>query len=82
MASKDANYVIWSFRNRAWWGPDGAGYTPHLFKAGEYSRGEAADIMFGGLPGGALAVEVGLAEDFDGHSAKAIEGVLEQWRRL
>lgn len=37
-------YLIWSHHHGAWWGPDKAGYTTDLIKAGRYSREAAIDI--------------------------------------
>lgn len=37
-------YVIWSTKHRAWWGPDERGYRVHLSSAGRYSRDQALEI--------------------------------------
>lgn len=37
----DDKVRIWSGEHRAWWGPDGCGYTPHMEKAGVYLRWDA-----------------------------------------
>lgn len=34
-------YLIWSNEHRAWWGPNNAGYTTSLQRAGRYSRNDA-----------------------------------------
>jgi hypothetical protein len=44
----DANpYVVWSIEHKAWWGPNHAGYTTSLDKAGRYSREDAVKISNG-----------------------------------
>jgi len=35
------NYLIWSNQHRAWWGPNGCGYTTDHAGAGRYSREDA-----------------------------------------
>ncbi|HHW32670.1 MAG TPA: hypothetical protein GXX24_00795 [Paracoccus solventivorans] len=37
-------YVIWSTKHRAWWGPDEQGYRVRLSSAGRYSRNHALAI--------------------------------------
>lgn len=34
-------YLIWSNEHRAWWRPNGRGYTSDLAAAGRYSREDA-----------------------------------------
>jgi hypothetical protein len=36
-------YLIWSNEHRAWWGPNNAGYTVDINRAGRYSRDAAID---------------------------------------
>lgn len=38
-------YVIWSNRRRAWWRPNGRGYTDSLDEAGRYDRATAEQIV-------------------------------------
>ncbi len=40
-------YLIWSNEHRAWWGPNGSGYVPHLSQAGRYPRPAALEICKG-----------------------------------
>lgn len=37
----DDKVRIWSGEHRAWWRPDGCGYTPHMIEAGIYTRWDA-----------------------------------------
>lgn len=57
------SYHIWSHRHDQWWGPDRAGYTSHIERAGKYSKAEAADIVLSSLPGANVAVDVELAKN-------------------
>jgi hypothetical protein len=77
------SFLIWSFRNRQWWGPNHEGYTLDQARAGRYNYDEAAEIVFSGLPGGSLAIEVSrLTERLAGLDAAQIEEELDGWRRL
>lgn len=40
-------YRIWSVEHDAWWRPDSAGYTPHIDRAGLYTKAEATKIVKG-----------------------------------
>ena len=40
----EANYLIWSNEQGAWWRSKGRGYTVYLSNAGRYSRDEALSI--------------------------------------
>lgn len=75
-------YYIWSFRNRAWWGPNHEGYVSDLRDAGKYSIVEAKNIAFNGLPGGAMPVDMQLAQQLQGLGAQEVEDKLDAWRRL
>lgn len=76
-------YYIWSHRKDQWWGPDHGGYSNSLAAAGEYTRTEAADIMFNALPGANVAVEVELGDRRMGtKSPKEVKAELETLRRI
>jgi hypothetical protein len=45
MEDKDRRYVVWSFEHKQWWGPNHAGYTPHLAEAGRYTPAEVGGIV-------------------------------------
>lgn len=51
-----AQYVIWSFEHRQWWGPHHCGYTPHLFAAGRYDAVEAGEIVTQSVMGEEVAL--------------------------
>lgn len=38
-------YRIWSFEHRAWWKPNGRGYTGSITEAGIYPEEEAEEIV-------------------------------------
>ena len=46
------SFVVWSHEHQMWWGPNHAGYTPDLNKAGRYTRREAGDIATNCFPPG------------------------------
>lgn len=54
-------FVIWSFEHEAWWGPDHAGYTPDLDRAGRYSAREAGEIVTDSILGDEVAIEASVA---------------------
>jgi hypothetical protein len=37
-------WLIWSYENNAWWGPNKCGYTKEWQQAGRYRYGEAVQI--------------------------------------
>jgi hypothetical protein len=37
-------WLVWSNEHKAWWGPDGIGYTKIRKDAGRYTRNEAIEI--------------------------------------
>lgn len=45
----EETYLVWSNEHRAWWRPNGRGYTIKLEAAGRYTREEAIDIAGGRL---------------------------------
>jgi hypothetical protein len=76
-------YVIWSYRKRMWWGVDRSGYTRDVAVAGRYYRAEAASVMFDGLPGANIAIDLELAARFTGmEESGLIEAEIESWRRI
>lgn len=75
-------YYIWSHRHDQWWGPDRAGYTSHLSRAGQYTADEAADITLSCLPGANVAVDTVIAgRRLDG-PVDEVKRELETMRRL
>lgn len=38
------HFLVWSNEHRSWWGPNFAGYTGIIGKAGRYTRDEAERI--------------------------------------
>lgn len=85
MAETSTRYYIWSYRKHQWWGPDRAGYTDNLLRAGLYTREEAASIVFNALPGQNIPVDTDLAHmiAYDPeHYPKGIEGALIGWRNF
>ena len=77
-------YYIWSHRHDQWWGPDRAGYTDHLAKAGQYTAEEAADITIGScMPGANVAVDTQLGtRRFYYLTPDSVKDELETLRRL
>lgn len=76
-------YFIWSHRHSQWWGPDRAGYTVNIAKAGVYNKEDAADITVGGsLPGSDIAIATTLGPRLAELPPKLVEKELEVWRRL
>ncbi len=77
-------FLIWSFRNRQWWNPEQAGYTPNASDAGIYHAQRAATIvLMNGLPGQNIAIDVETARRyFNGLTADEVEEKLESWKRL
>lgn len=74
-------YVIWSYRHHLWWRSASAGYTQHIKIAGHYSKAQAAEIMFDGLPGQNVAIEAEFAEQlFSGLSPDEITSKLDSFR--
>lgn len=51
-----AQYVVWSFEHRAWWGPYHSGYTDHLGNAGRYDASEAGRIVTNSVLGEEVAI--------------------------
>lgn len=75
-------YYIWSHRHDQWWGPDKAGYTSHITKAGQYTVEEAADITLSCLPGANVAVDTVLATRRLSGTMDEVKDELETLRRL
>ena len=61
--SEDAKYLIWSARKHAWYGPNCAGYAPHVQYAGRYAQCDIGGIVTRALPGQLIAVPESLARD-------------------
>lgn len=58
-------YLIWSNEHRAWWAPDGRGYTRRIDGAGRYDRAEAmliAATRGGGWPNDGNPFEIAIPE--------------------
>ena len=47
-------YLIWSWKHRAWWAPNGAGYTKDIMEAGRYTQDAAGLIVVDTIPPGQL----------------------------
>lgn len=76
-------YCIWSNRKRMWWGPNRAGYTDNLARAGEYTQAEASTILFGSLSGANIPVDRELVNNHLLNATPAeIQEKLKQWSTL
>ena len=56
-------FVIWSFKHNAWWGPGNCGYTDALDMAGRYNAEEAGRIVVESVLLESVAILLRIAED-------------------
>lgn len=76
-------YLLWSWRNHAWYAPDFQGYTIKPQKAGIYTWESACMSMDGALPGAVTPVSTTMVNNHLLESTPPeVEDKLNQWRIL
>lgn len=79
--SDELLYLLWSMRKNAWYGPDCAGYTNDIARAGRYERAEAGDLAMNCLPGQLIPVDEQLAQNaLDGLTGADVTARIDSYR--